>query len=117
MINFTLMNIAGDILNDKSSPERRLGKIYDHLCYDFVYPDIRNVLRFLDNHDTNRFLHSEPKDLDGYKQGVAFLLTIPSIPQLHYRHELLMSGTRSRPGGDENIRLDVLGRRPGDSQN
>ena len=94
------MSIASDIFNDKSSPEGRLDKIYDHLCYDFVYPDIKNVLRFLDNHDTDRFLRSEPKDLDGYKQGVAFLLTIPGTPQLYYGHELLMSGTKSRPGGD-----------------
>lgn len=68
------------------------------MCYDFVYPDIKNVLRFLDNHDTDRFLRSEPKDLDGYKQGVAFLLTIPGTPQLYYGHELLMSGTKKSPG-------------------
>ena len=117
VMDFTLMSIASDIFNDKSSPEGRLDKIYDHLCYDFVYPDIKNVLRFLDNHDTDRFLRSEPKDLDGYKQGVAFLLTIPGTPQLYYGHELLMSGTKSRPGGDGNIRLDVPGGWPGDSQN
>lgn len=93
------MSIASDIFNDKSSPEGRLDKIYDHLCYDFVYPDIKNVLRFLDNHDTDRFLRSEPKDLDGYKQWVAFLLTIPGTPQLYYGHELLMSGTKSRRVG------------------
>ncbi len=117
VMDFTLMSIASDIFNDKSSPEGRLDKIYDHLCYDFVYPDIKNVLRFLDNHDTDRFLRSEPKDLDSYKQGVAFLLTIPGTPQLYYGHELLMSGTKSRPGGDGNIRLDVPGGWPGDSQN
>ena len=31
--------------------------IYDHMTYDFIYPDIHNVLRFLDNHDTDRFLN------------------------------------------------------------
>lgn len=117
VMDFTLMSIASSIFNDKSSPEGQLNKIYDHLCYDFVYPDINNVLRFLDNHDTDRFLRSEPTDLDGYKQGTAFLLTISGTPQLYYGHEWLMHGTKNRPGGDGNIRLDAPGGWADDSQN
>ncbi|WP_455636908.1 alpha-amylase family glycosyl hydrolase [Parabacteroides sp.] len=117
VMDFTLMGIASDVFNDKTTTEGQMNKIYDHLCYDFVYPDIKNVLRFLDNHDTDRFLRSDPKDLDGYKQGVAFLLTIPGTPQLYYGHEFLMNGTKDRPGGDGNIRLDVPGGWEGDPQN
>lgn len=117
VMDFTLMSIASGILNDKEAPNGRLQKIYEHLCYDFVYPDIRNVLRFLENHDTDRFLRENPADLDAYKQGLALLLTIPGTPQLYYGQELLMHGTKSRPGGDGNIRLDVPGGWPGDTQN
>lgn len=117
VMDFTLMGIASDIFNDKSRPNGQLNKLYDHLCYDFVYPDIKNVLRFLDNHDTDRFLRTKPTDLDGYKQGLAFLLTIPGTPQLYYGHEMLMYGTKDQPGGDGNIRLDVPGGWPGDTQN
>lgn len=86
--------------------------IYDHMTYDFIYPDIYNVLRFLDNHDTDRFLKELPDDLSGWKQGITFLLTMPGTPQIYYGTELLMHGTKSRADGD--IRLDVPGGWPGD---
>lgn len=117
VMDFTLMSIASDIFNDKTSPDGQLRKLYQHMCYDFVYPDIQNVLRFLENHDTDRFLRENPTDLDAYKQGMAFLLTIPGTPQLYYGQELLMHGTKNRPGGDGNIRLDVPGGWPGDVEN
>lgn len=117
VMDFTLMGIASDLFTGSSKPEGELHKLYDHMCYDFVYPDIRNVLRFLDNHDTDRFLRTLPDNLAGYKQGTAFLLTIPGTPQLYYGHELLMHGTKNRPGGDGNIRLDVPGGWPEDTQN
>lgn len=116
VMDFTLMSMASDVFNDTTHAEGRLHKIYDHLCYDFVYPDISNVLRFLDNHDTDRFLRAAPANLDGYKQSAAFLLTIPGTPQLYYGHEMLMHGTKKAPGGDGNIRLDVPGGWPGDTQ-
>lgn len=89
--------------------------IYDHMTYDFIYPDIYNVLRFLDNHDTDRFLKEYPKELSGWKQAVTFLLTMPSTPQLYYGTELLMHGNKSRSDGD--IRRDVPGGWPGDKTN
>lgn len=89
--------------------------IYDHMTYDYIYPDIYNVLRFLDNHDTDRFLKEYPTDLSGWKQGIAFLLTMPGTPQLYYGTELLMHGNKSRSDGD--IRLDVPGGWPGDATN
>lgn len=117
VMDFTLMSIASEIFNNKSAPNGRLQKLYTHMCYDFVYPDIQNVLRFLENHDTDRFLREKPADLHAYKQGLAFLLTIPGTPQLYYGQELLMYGTKSAPGGDGNIRLDVPGGWPGDTEN
>jgi glycosidase len=75
------------------------------------------VLRFLENHDTDRFLREMPVNLRAYKQGLAFLLTIPGTPQLYYGQELLMNGTKNAPGGDGNIRLDVPGGWPEDTQN
>ncbi|MEN6589412.1 MAG: glycoside hydrolase family 13 protein [Proteiniphilum sp.] len=89
--------------------------IYDHMTYDFIYPDISNVLRFLDNHDTDRFLKEYPSDLSGWKQAVTFLLTMPGTPQLYYGTELLMHGNKSRSDGD--IRRDVPGGWPGDKTN
>ena len=86
--------------------------IYDHMTYDFIYPDIYNVLRFLDNHDTDRFLREYPKELSGWKQAITFLLTMPGTPQIYYGTELLMNGNKSRSDGD--IRRDMPGGWPGD---
>lgn len=92
-----------------------LHTVYDHMAYDFIYPDIYNVLRFLDNHDTDRFLKDYPTDLSGWKQAIAFLLTMPGTPQLYYGTELLMHGDKSRSDGD--IRRDVPGGWHGDTAN
>lgn len=89
--------------------------LYEHLAYDYAYADIYNVLRFLDNHDTDRFLPAMPEKLDAFKQGIAFMLTIPGIPQFYYGTELLMNGTKQK--GDGYIRLDVPGGWPGDVVN
>jgi len=89
--------------------------IYEHMTYDFVYPNIYNVLRFLDNHDTDRFLKEYPKELSGWKQAITFLLTMPGTPQIYYGTELLMHGNKSRSDGD--IRRDVPGGWPGDKTN
>ena len=89
--------------------------IFDHMTYDFIYPDIYNVLRFLDNHDTDRLLKEYPTELSGWKQAITFLLTMPGTPQIYYGTELLMNGTKSRSDGD--IRLDVPGGWPGDKVN
>jgi glycosidase len=113
VMDFALMGMASDVFNDKSE-NGSMNRIYDHLAYDFVYPDVKNLLRFLENHDTSRFLRSEPENLDAFKQGTAFLLTITGTPQVYYGYEMLMNGSTSSPGGDGNVRLDVPGGWPGD---
>ncbi len=89
-----------------------LNTLYDHLALDYNYPDVNNLLRFFDNHDTERFIVSDIDNLDQWKQAFAFLLTIPGIPQIYYGTELLMNGTRE--GGDGNVRKDMPGGFPGD---
>ena len=114
VMDFRLMGIAHDVFHADGG----LQGVFVHLCYDYVYPDINHVLRFLENHDTDRFLREMPKssaDLYAYKQGVTFLLTIPGIPQLYYGQELLMNGTKEKSDG--YIRLDVPGGWPGDKVN
>ncbi len=92
-----------------------LRNIYEHMAYDFIYPDINNVLRFLDNHDTDRFLKEYPNNLDEWKQAITFLLTMTGTPQIYYGTELLMHGNKEQ--GDGHIRLDVPGGWPGDGTN
>ncbi len=116
VMDFKLMNLTHSAFSEETGEwNGGLHAIYDLLTYDFIYPDIYHVLRFLDNHDTDRFLPELPADLSVYKQAITFLLTIPGIPQLYYGTELLMHGTKSK--GDGYIRLDVPGGWPDDTVN
>ena len=99
---------------EETDPWNGLNKIYDHIALDYVYPDPMNVLRFLDNHDTERFILTVPDSLDQWKQAITILLTMPGIPQVYYGTEILMAGTRE--GGDGNVRKDMPGGFPGDTR-
>lgn len=115
VMDFPLMIKSRDMepFREQTDSWNGLNKIYDHLALDYVYPDPNKVLRFLDNHDTERFILSVPESLEQWKQAITILLTIPGIPQLYYGTELLMAGDRT--GGDGAIRRDMPGGFPGDT--
>lgn len=117
VMDFALMAKSRDMApyREQTDPWNGLNKIYDHLALDFIYPDPLQLLRFLDNHDTERFILQEPETLDQWKQAITIVLTVPGIPQIYYGTELLMAGDR-RPG-DGNVRRDVPGGFPGDKVN
>jgi len=115
VMDFHLLGITRDAFTQETTWQGGLNLVFEHLCYDYVYPDIPNVLRFLENHDTDRFLLAMPDNLNAFKQATAFLLTIPGTPQLYYGQELLMHG--SKQNGDGYIRLDVPGGWPEDKVN
>lgn len=114
VMDFPFMILNRDMApyREKTDPWNGLNKVYDHLALDYIYPDPLSVMRFLDNHDTERYILEVPDSLDQWKQGVALLLTLPGIPQLYYGTELLMAGDR-KPG-DGNVRRDMPGGFPGD---
>lgn len=115
VMDFPLMKLSADLapFTEETDPWNGLNKLYNHLSLDYVYSDPNKVLRFLDNHDTDRVIKTDIDSLGSWKQAVTYLLTIPGIPQLYYGTELLMSGTRE--GGDGNIRKNMPGGFPGDS--
>lgn len=117
VMDFGFMDISKDLkpFTAETDPWNGLNKIYDHFAGDFVYADPMKVLRFLDNHDTERVITKDIDSLDAWKQAMTVLLTVPGIPQIYYGTELLMSGTRQ--GGDGNVRKDMPGGFPGDSIN
>ena len=89
-------------------------RIYNSLCYDYLYADPSHVLAFIENHDTDRFL-GNGKDSAALKQALALLLTVNRIPQLYYGTEMLMSGTKEETDG--NVRKDFPGGFAGDTHN
>ena len=89
-------------------------RIYNSLCYDYLYTDPSSVMAFIENHDTDRFL-GNGKDSTALKQAYALLLTMKRIPQLYYGTEILMNGTKAETDG--NVRQDFPGGFPGDKVN
>lgn len=91
-----------------------LNRVYNGFVYDYLYAQPSNVLAFLDNHDTDRFL-GNGKDTLALKQGLALLLTINRIPQIYYGTEIMMGGTKQITDG--HVREDFPGGFPGDKRN
>jgi glycosidase len=107
IMDFNLMtayNRAFDIRSPENNPWK---SVYEIIAQDFVYEDLKNILIFLDNHDTSRFMKEEETALDRYRQALAFLLTTRGIPQLYYGTEILMTGEKK--DGDGNLRKDFPG--------
>ena len=91
-----------------------LNRVYNSLCYDYLYENPSSVMAFIENHDTDRFLENG-KDTLALKQALALLLTINRIPQLYYGTEVLMNGTKEVTDG--NVRCDFPGGFAGDKHN
>lgn len=90
---------------------RGYNRIYNSLCYDYLYHDPSSVMAFIENHDTDRFL-GNGTNAAVLKQALAMLLTIKRTPQLYYGTEVLMNGTKEVTDG--NVRKDFPGGFPGD---
>ena len=91
-----------------------MNRVYNTLCYDYLYANPSSVLAFIENHDTDRFLRNGTDTL-ALKQALALLLTINRTPQIYYGTEILMNGTKEVTDG--NVRKDFPGGFPGDKAN
>ena len=89
-------------------------RIYNSLVYDYLYENPSNVMAFIENHDTDRFL-GNGQDTLLLKQALALLLTMNRTPQLYYGTEVLMNGTKEITDG--YVRNDFPGGFPGDTHN
>lgn len=108
---------------ETNEPWSGMNRVYNTLCYDYLYEDPLMVMTFLDNHDVNRFLEDyeaySPKErkqmVESMKRALALLMTMPRIPQLYYGTEVLMSGTTRK--NDGFVRLPFPGGMPNDLHN
>ena len=116
----TVMDFAfHERINQAKNEDSRNGwggmnRIYNVLCYDNLYANPKNVMAFIENHDTDRFL-GEGQDTLALKQALALLLTINRTPQLYYGTEVLMNGTKAKTDG--YVRQDFPGGWTGDTNN
>ena len=87
--------------------------VYETLSQDYLYPDAGNLVLFEGNHDISRLFSVVGEDLGLYKINLAFVMTMPRIPQFYYGTEVLMtSATGER--NDASYREDFPGGWAGD---
>ena len=116
VMDFTLHDAIGVMFHENEpSWDRGMIKAYDNFVNDFLYPDVSNLLVFIENHDTNRFNEIYESDLNKYKMALTLILTTRGIPQLYYGSEIGMRGDKGK--GDGDIRRDFPGGWEGDENN
>lgn len=90
-----------------------LGKVYETLSLDYLYPEPNNLVLFVGNHDLARLYSVVGEDLDKVKMDLVFTMTMPRIPQFYVGDEILMtSATKER--NDASYRSDFPGGWAGD---
>lgn len=115
VMDFTLHNAVETMFAEEGGWSSGLTKAYNNFVNDFLYPDINNLLVFMENHDTRRFNEIYDQDPDTYKLALTLIATTRGIPQLYYGSEIGMRGKKEE--GDGDIRRDFPGGWKGDQQN
>jgi glycosidase len=110
VVDFNVCFAIGDGLKNGDAD-----KVYNTLAQDFLYKNPYRNCIMLDNHDMDRFFSTVDGDLDKYKMGMAWLMTLRGIPQLYYGDEVLMANKKTPT--DAMVRMDFPGGWPGDTVN
>ena len=106
VMDFVLKDHLHAAFNEQESWDFGLPRFYTHYAQDFAYPDVNNVMNFLDNHDIDRFSTAVRRDVNKYKMGIAMLLTTRGYPQIYAGTEIMIDGI---PGSYEGHRFDFPG--------
>lgn len=115
VMDFPLTEIIPSAFKENEGWITGMVKIYNSFSNDFLYPDINNILVFLENHDTDRINEVFNGDPANYRMALTIIGTCRGIPQLYYGSEIGMRGEKSK--GDADIRRDFPGGWNGDAQN
>ena len=81
-------------------------RIYYTLAQDFLYAAPYRNVTFLDNHDLSRFFSVIGEDMNKFKSGISFLLTMRGTPMIYYGTEILMKNFTDPDG---KVREDFPG--------
>jgi glycosidase len=103
------------LASEDDSLHTGLMDLYEALVNDVLYPDPSNLVLFEGNHDMPRLVSALNGDPDLVKMALAYVLTMPRIPQLYYGTEILMTSPTVRDDGA--TRRDFPGGWAGDPVN
>ena len=115
-MDFPMQKNIVEALKEEEKWNKGFVKIYEGLANDFHYPSPKDIMIFPDNHDMDRIHTQLNEDPVLTKMAMAYLLTLPRIPQLYYGTEILMENT-TKPGDHGLIRTDFPGGWEGDQVN
>jgi len=115
-MDFPMQKNIVEALKEEEKWNKGFVKIYEGLANDFHYPSPKDIMIFPDNHDMDRIHTQLNEDPVLTKMAMAYLLTLPRIPQLYYGTEILMENT-AKPGDHGLIRTDFPGGWKGDQVN
>ncbi|OYX27171.1 MAG: alpha-amlyase [Flavobacteriales bacterium 32-35-8] len=115
-MDFAMQHQIVSALNERESWDTGLVKMYEGLANDFHYATPKDIMIFPDNHDMSRIFTQLKEDVVNTKMALAFILTLPRIPQIYYGTEILMNDT-AKPGDHGLIRTDFPGGWEGDAAN
>ena len=107
-MDFPMQKAIFEGISEKENWNSGLIKIYESLSNDFHYPDPKSLMVFMDNHDMSRVYTQFKQNITQTKMALGLILTMPRIPQILYRTEILMHDT-SKPGDHGLIRSDFPG--------
>jgi glycosidase len=94
-------------------PEAGFTDVYETLSLDYLYPNPGQLVLFEGNHDLARMFSVVGEDYDLYKMNLAWLMTMPRIPQFYYGTEILMTSDTGKRN-DASYRRDFPGGWAGD---
>ncbi len=115
LTDFQLYYAINEALTKSMGWTEGVSRLYLTLAKDFVYHNPNQNVVFLDNHDLSRFFGVVGKDMNKFKAGVNWLLTVRGIPMMYYGTEILMDELSDAHGG--SVRKDFPGGWPGDPVN
>jgi glycosidase len=108
VMDFTLHDALEKAFNeDKMNWADGMVRIYENFTNDFLYANPNNLMLFMGNHDTSRFISLIDSDINKYKMGLTLISTARGYPQLYYGEEIAMTGLKSE--GDGLLRKDFPG--------
>jgi glycosidase len=106
-VDFQLYFAFNAALNENPGWNDGVQKLYQVLGQDYLYQKPQNLVTFLDNHDLDRYLSVIGEDIDKYKMGMGWLMTLRGIPSMYYGTEILMKNFKNP--SDAEVRKDFPG--------
>lgn len=107
IMDFPLYNaICQSINSDRETWDEGITKIYDSIANDFYYHDVRNMMIFPGNHDTDRIADIAGRNPDKVKMVMALMATLRGYPQIFAGDEIL-AVSRDLSQGHGGLRVEM----------